>query len=86
MVVPKKINLSLSYDYRGKDQLVKRPAIVPVDPLAEKRIRYEGQMAEREQRAQEEIERKRTQVAILYNKGPYMMITDSSDPKTFGRK
>lgn len=48
--------------------------------------RYEGKLASREAKAQLEVERKRTRLAIPYNKGPYMYISDDMDPKTFGKK
>jgi hypothetical protein len=44
------------------------------------------EMIAREKAAQEEIERKKKRVAVLYNKGAYQYITDEMDPKTFGRK
>lgn len=47
---------------------------------------YEGEMAEREKRAQQEIARKKMSVAPLYNKGGYQYITPETDPKTLGRK
>lgn len=50
------------------------------------RPRYEGEMLDRELKAKEEIERKKTQVAPLYNKGGYMYITEGTNPRDIGRK
>lgn len=51
-------------------------------------IKYEGEMAEREALAQEEIERKKKMVAPLYNKGGYQYVGDAPPEiiKTLGRK
>ena len=59
--------------------------ILPPIEVASK-PRYEGEMAERERKAQEEIAHKRTCVAPLYNKGGLQFITPETDPKTLGRK
>jgi hypothetical protein len=48
--------------------------------------RYEGDMLEREIKAQEEIAKKIKRIAPLYNKGAAQYITDETDPKTIGRK
>lgn len=48
--------------------------------------RYTGKMLERERAAQVEIDRKKSQVAVPYNKGAYQFVTPGMDPKTFGRK
>lgn len=48
--------------------------------------RYEGEMAVREARAQQEIQNKRKRVVPLFNKGPAAYFTDDMDPKTIGRK
>lgn len=54
--------------------------------LSERGQKYEGEMAEREKVAREEIEYKKTCVAIPYNKGAYQYVTEGMDPKNFGRK
>lgn len=46
---------------------------------------YEGEMKEREQKAQVESERKKKRVAITCNKGAYQYIGDDVDPTTIGR-
>lgn len=56
------------------------------DPLFASKTRYEGEMADREAAARVEIERKKTMVAPLYNKGPYQMITSAEQCLTIGRK
>lgn len=56
------------------------------DPLFASKTRYEGEMADREAAARVEIERKKTMVAPLYNKGPYQMITSAEQCLTMGRK
>lgn len=48
--------------------------------------RYDGDMADREQEAQKEIERKKKRVAPAYNKGAYQYVTEETDPKDIGRK
>lgn len=47
--------------------------------------KYEGEMLEREQKAQEEIAKKRTRVAPLH-KSNYIYISDGIDPAGLGRK
>jgi hypothetical protein len=47
------------------------------EPVLEKPIRYEGEMAEREAAAQKEIARKRTMVAPICNKGPLQYVGDA---------
>ena len=47
---------------------------------------YEGELAEREAAARLELERKKKQVAPLFNKGAYQLITDESQLKDIGRK
>ena len=44
------------------------------------------EMVLREEIAQAEIQKKKSRVAILYNKGGLQYISDEMDPKTFGRK
>lgn len=59
------------------------------DPLFMTNGKYEGEMAEREAKAQAEIERKKTMVAPLYNKAGYEYIGGITDPailKNLGRK
>lgn len=47
---------------------------------------YSGEMLEREQEAQKEIERKKKRVAPHYSKGAYQYITDDELVKDLGRK
>lgn len=54
--------------------------------ISTEKPKYDGKMLEREQKAQEEIKRKKKQVAILYNKGGYQFPCGADDPKKFGRK
>lgn len=55
--------------------------------LISSKPRYEDEaMAQREHAAQQEIEYKKTCVAIPYNKGAYQYVTEGMDPKNFGRK
>jgi len=49
-------------------------------------VRYTGEMAERERVAQVEIERKKQQVAPLYNKGGLQYIPNDMDLTTLGKK
>lgn len=58
------------------------------NPVLEKPIRYEGEMAEREALAQKEIERKKTMVAPICNKGGYQYVGDVPPEvvQTLGRK
>lgn len=58
---------------------------VPDEP-SRSPVRYSGDMLEREQAAQEEIERKKRRVAPLYNKGGYQYVTDETDLSDLGRK
>jgi hypothetical protein len=44
------------------------------------------EMKMREELAQAEIQKKKSRVAVLYNKGGLQYISDEMDPKTFGRK
>lgn len=56
-------------------------------PVDFKRIpRYTDEMLEREQKAQEEIERKKKRLAPHYSKGPYQYITDDTPLEDLGRK
>lgn len=65
-----------------------RPYDKACDPLFASQTRYEGEMAEREAAARVEVERKKTMVAPMYNKGAYQYVGDV--PKevliTLGRK
>lgn len=65
-----------------------RPYDRSKDPLFASKLRYEGEMAEREAAAQVEIERKKTMVAPICNKSGYMYIGDVPPEvvKTLGRK
>lgn len=53
--------------------------------LVKGRVKYEGEMAEREAIAQLEIEEKKKRVAPLCNKGG-LVYAEGYDPKTLGRK
>lgn len=48
--------------------------------------KYEGELAEREKKAQREIAYKKTCVAPYCNKGGYVYVTEGMDPTTLGRK
>lgn len=48
--------------------------------------RYKGEMAEREAEAKKEIEKKKKQTGVLFNKGGYQYITEGMDPTTLGKK
>lgn len=61
-----------------------KPSQIP-DIYASKAPKYEGEMLEREQKAQEEIAKKRTRVAPLH-KSNYIYISDDIDPAGLGRK
>lgn len=77
---------SYSLPYR-RDDVYHNVQSTPITiPEPKKRPEYEGEMALREQRAQEEIARKRKQVAPICNKGAYQYITNPDDWKTVGRK
>ena len=56
----------------------------PIKPSEKPRLSPEMQL--REVLAQEEIKKKRSRVAVLFNKGGLQYISDEMDPKTFGRK
>lgn len=70
-----------------KSQQEKYPSVINTKPIAsEMPTRYEGEMAEREAKAREEIERKKKRVSITYNKGAYQYLGDDYDTTTIGRK
>lgn len=72
---------------RNESRLVSAlPSLYTLPEKAQQRKVYVGEMAEREAKAQQEIQQKKKRVAILFNKGGYGYITDGMDPKTFGRK
>jgi hypothetical protein len=55
-------------------------------PAPEVRLRYEDEeMAERERKAQEEIERKKLCTAPAYNKGAYQYVANEDMAKSIGR-
>lgn len=58
------------------------PEVLHAVPVYEKG----SELAVREQLAQDEKDRKRKRLAPLYNKGPYMLITDDADITSIGRK
>jgi hypothetical protein len=55
-----------------------------IRPVERKEVSPEMEI--REKIAQAEIQKKKSRVAILYNKGGLQYISDEMDPKTFGRK
>lgn len=57
---------------------------VPEKPI-DKAVRYKGKMQEREAAARAEADRRKTQVAPIYNKGPATYIA-GYDPKDLGKK
>lgn len=75
---------SYQLPYRRDEVIASVAPITP--PSTVQRPVYEGEMAIREQLAQEEIARKRLQVAPICNKGAYQYITNPDDWKTVGRK
>ncbi|CCI88508.1 hypothetical protein BN79_099 [Yersinia phage phiR2-01] len=55
-------------------------------PPPEQRLVYlDEELAERERKAQEEIERKKLCTAPAYNKGAYQYVTDEEQAKMVGR-
>lgn len=60
------------------------------DPVAKKKSKRKvvlsAEMQQREELAQEEIERKKLRTAPAYNKGAYQYITDEQDLTEIGRK
>lgn len=60
---------------------------IDVDPIAksQEQLRYEGEFAEREAAAQQEIERKKMRTAPAYSKGAYQYISELDLPY-LGRK
>lgn len=61
-----------------------KPSQIP-SVSVKKAPKYEGEMLEREQKAQEEIAKKRKRVAPLH-KSNYIYISDDIDPAGLGRK
>lgn len=60
---------------------------IDIDPIAksQEQLRYEGELAEREALAQQEIERKKMRTAPAYSKGAYQYISELDLPY-LGRK
>lgn len=56
------------------------------DPINPMPVKYEGEMADREAAAQDEIKRKSKTVAPAYNKGPLQPVTSKEQAKWVGRK
>jgi hypothetical protein len=56
------------------------------DPRLDTPVVYEGDLRDREARAQEEKARKAKCVAPVYNKGPYQYIATEEQAKWVGRK
>ncbi|UJD21449.1 hypothetical protein PQE64_gp066 [Salmonella phage vB_STy-RN29] len=55
-------------------------------PPPEQRLVYlDEELAERERKAQEEIERKKMCIAPAYNKGAYQYVSDEEQAKMVGR-
>lgn len=63
----------------------KRKGVEPVRKHT-KTVKYEGEMAQRESAAQEEVEAKKKRIAPMYNKGAYMLITEDTDLTTLGKR
>lgn len=79
--------------HQGGEDISKYPSLVTPydkskDPLFMTNGKYEGEMAEREAKAQAEIERKKTMVAPLFNKGGLQYIGDAPPEiiRNLGRK
>ena len=51
-----------------------------------KRTYDDADLVERERLAQVEVDKKKSRIAVAYNKGPYMVITDPKDVPTLGRE
>jgi hypothetical protein len=71
-----------------RDEGIEYPSAEPskIVSISRKRApKYEGEMLEREQKAQEEIAKKKTRVAPLH-KSNYIYISDGIDPAGLGRK
>lgn len=75
-----------AYTHNRCNEISKFKSVRTDPPKPEKRLHYEGEMAEREAAAQKEIERKKLRVAPYCNKGGYMYITDETDTSEIGRK
>jgi hypothetical protein len=82
----KKDPLQVVNELNAHRSLAHLPSPHVIIPKVKDRIRYEGEMAEREARAQIEIEAKKKRVGILYNKGPYGFLSPGINPKDLGRK
>ena len=81
------VPLVLKKVYR-RDEGVYHPSLEPdtIPAISSKKApRYEGEMLEREIKAQEEIEKKKLRVAPLH-KSNYIYITDETNPAGLGRK
>ncbi len=75
-------------DYNFDDPTKDIPSVVTAgsDRRATEKKVYAPEMEAREIAAQAEKDRKRRRLAVAYNKGPVMYITDGTDPKDLGRK
>jgi hypothetical protein len=73
-----------SYTYEQRNTSLKitsatAPAVVST------KVEYEGEMAERERIAQEEVNRRKKCVAPAYNKGAYTYVSTEEQAKWIGR-
>lgn len=80
--------LTLVLKRSRKTGLENAPSVGAIDRTfrSEEKPRLSQEMQERERLAQQEIERKKKQVAPAYNKGGLQLITNPDDFKTMGRK
>jgi hypothetical protein len=60
-------------------------ATIDPKPKSAEQKRYEGEMAERERIAQEEVQRKKKCIAPAYNKGAYQYIGSEEQAKWVGK-
>lgn len=77
------------YEYDDPSQARSLPSAKRAKPTQTGRKRKyddDPELAAREALAQKEIERKKKRLAPAYSKGPYMLITDDTDPASLGRK
>jgi hypothetical protein len=87
----KETNLIPSYRVPNRNPNIRVTSLMDNNILAPQTkqvpIRYDDDdMQERETKAQQQISQLKKQVAIAYNKGPYMLITEQTDLTTIGKK
>lgn len=82
------VNAIPSYEYDDPVNAKALPSAQEAPEVLRSQVDYleHPELAAREALAQEEKDRKRKRLAPLYNKGPYMLITDDADITSIGRK